>query len=495
MDPELSSITFCDTIPEGEEPPADPKRTVQRGNDTAAPSGTRSIAHHRKDHIPMRKAILTAAAALATVAVLSGCSGAAGSAEGSDGKTLKVAAFAGGYGKDMYADAVAAYEKQNPDVKVELTATKTLAQELTPQVAAGKYPDVVILGQGAKEGFVEGFIRDKNLADLSDVLDMTVPGEKQTVKEKLTEGIVGNLNTNPYGDDKTYLMPVNASPTGLVFNKGLFEQKGWEVPTTWDEFFALGDKAKAEGISLFTYPTTGYLDSYFFSLLAAVGGEDFYNDVMTYKKDVWETPEAKKALQLTTKLLTEYTAPDTVGYANNQDFTKNQQTILNDTVLFMPNGTWIDNEMKDAPRADGFQWGLMPVPAVKKDGDRYATTFVESAWVPKEAANVEGAKKFIAFLYSDEVAKIFEKSGAIQPISSIVPTLTGTTADFYSVYSEPNVKALVGSFAATKPVAGVDIKATLFDSANSVVSGSMSQSQWQSAVNEASNKLSAAVQK
>lgn len=440
-----------------------------------------------------KKTIAGAVAMIASVSLIAGCSGAGGQDAGS-GDTLKVAAFEGGYGAEMYADVVAAFEKANPDIDVELVTSKTLAQELTPQVAAGDYPDVVVLGQGAKEGFTEGFIRDRGLEDLSDVLDLTVPGEDVTVGEKLTEGIVGNLNTNPYGDDSVYLLPMFASPTGLVYDQGLLDAHGWEVPTDFDEFFALGEAAKAEGISLFTYPTAGYLDSYFFSLLAAAGGEDFYSDVMTYEEDVWMQPEAREVLELTTELLTEYTAPTTVGYANGQDFTKNQQTILDGTAIFMPNGTWIANEMADAPRSDGFTWGLTAVPAPEAGGERYLTTFVESAWVPAEATHKEEAKTFLAFLYSDEAAEIFAATGAIQPIVGLADGLTGDSAEFYAGYSGDGVKALVGSFAATTPVPGVDLKATLFDSANSVISGTMSLDEWQAAVNDASNKLGAAAQ-
>ncbi|VXB62742.1 carbohydrate ABC transporter substrate-binding protein [Plantibacter sp. T3] len=426
-------------------------------------------------------------AAVATIGMLAGCAGNSGTG-GDDADTLKIAAFEGGYGAEMYKEVVAAYEKLNPDVKIELTTSKTLADELTPQVAAGDYPDLVFLGLGAKEGFTESFVRDNNLEDLTGVLDEKIPGEDVTVGDKLTPGIVGNLNTNPYGDDKVYLMPMYASPTGLVYNQKLFADNGWTVPTTWDEMFELGDTAKAEGISLFTYPTAGYLDSYFFSLLSAVGGPEFLNDVLTYKQDVWKSDDATEALELTTKLLN-YAAPTTVGYANGQDFTKNQQTILDGTTLFMPNGSWIANEMKDAPRTDGFQWGLTPVPAPEADGTRYLTTFVESAWVPKEAAHKDAAKDFIAYLYSDEAADIFAKANAIQPIQGLPERLTGEAKDFYAVYSEPGVEAVVGAFAATKAVPGVDLKATLFDAANSVLSGTMTLEDWQNQVNEASNKL------
>ena len=145
--------------------------------------------------------------------------------------------------------------------------------------------------------------------------------------------------------------------------------------------------------------------------------------------------------------------------------------------------------MKDAPRTDGFQWGLTPVPAPEADGTRYLTTFVESAWVPKEATNKDAAKDFIAYLYSDEAADIFAKANAIQPIQGLPERLTGEAKDFYAVYSEPGVEAVVGAFAATKPVPGVDLKATLFDAANSVLSGTTTLEDWQNQVNEASNKL------
>jgi N-acetylglucosamine transport system substrate-binding protein len=209
---------------------------------------------------------------------------------------------------------------------------------------------------------------------------------------------------------------------------------------------------------------------------------------MTYKQGVWQTPQARQALDITTRLLG-YAAKTTVGYANEQDFTKNQQSILDNKALFMPNGTWIVGEMKDAPRAAGFQWGLTPLPAVTAGGKRYITTSVESVWIPSGAAHKDAAKDFIAYLYSDEAAQIFAKSSAIQPIKGIAGTLTGETAEFYKVYEDPAVAALVGGFAGTAPVEGVDIKGTLFDTANSIISGDKTEDQWQSALNDASEKL------
>lgn len=236
------------------------------------------------------------------------------------------------------------------------TVDKNLEDVISPKMKAGDYPDAVLLATGRKMALTETLIKDKGLEDITDVFNKNVYGENVKVKDKLVPGFTDTLATNPYNDGKTYMAPMFYSPTGLFYNTALFKEKGWEVPKTWDEMWALGDKAKAEGISLFTYPTTGYFDAFFYSLLLEVGGPDFYNKAMKYEDGVWETPEATKVFNIIGKLA-KYTAPTTVANANDKDYTKNQQLILDNKALFMPNGTWVVGEMKDAPRAKGFEWG------------------------------------------------------------------------------------------------------------------------------------------
>ena len=443
-------------------------------------------------NIALAKKIVAIVGAGAMMASMAAC----GSTNSSDGGkvTLKFAAFEGGYGVDMYKKVVAAYEKLNPNVKIDLQASKKIADEITPGMKAGNYPDIIELGQGTESGLTETMLKDKAVEDVTDVLDMKVPGESKTVKEKLVDGMIG-LYTNPYGDDQTYLMPMYYSPSGLVYNKTLLDQNGWKVPTTWDEFFKLGDEAKAKGISLFTYPTAGYFDAFLNALLSDVGGEEFYTNVMTYKKDIWKTPEAKETLSLVQKLVTKYLNPNTVGYANGQDFTKNQQSVLDGESLFMPNGTWIVNEMKDAPRTDGFEWGFAPVPTTKEGGTRYINTTIEATWIPKKAKHIDEAKKFMAFLYSDTAADIFNKTGAVQPIKGMTDKVDSTMKVFYDAYNEENVKAVAGSFSATVAVEGKNIKDDLYIAVDSVASGKKSLADWQNALNDTSNALNAAAGK
>lgn len=406
-------------------------------------------------------------------------------------RTLKLAALETAYGADVWKQVTAGFEKVTPGVKVETTIDKSLEDVIGPGMKSGDFPDVIHLAVGQPKGLTETFVKDNNLTDLTDVLSLTIPGENGTVKDKLIPGFTDTTITNPYGDGKTYLMPMFYSPTGLFYNAGLFEQKGWAVPTTWNEMWALGDKAKADGIALFSYPTTGYFDSFFYALLNEVGGPEFFTKAMNYTEGVWQSPEATQAFDIINKLTT-YTEKTVPANGNKDNFVKNQQLILDNKALFMPNGTWVVGEMAKAPRAEGFKWGFTALPAVNEGGDRFSYTFFEQIWVPAKAENADLAKQFIAYLYSDEAAAIFATVGAVQPIKDMASKLEGDNKLFYSIY-DTGAKAAMGAFATTDPVEGVSISDTVFGTVDSLVTKSKTQAQWVESITKASDALRGAL--
>ena len=445
-----------------------------------------------------KKLMLSSAALLATVGLVA-CNNKTTTtdkpAETKSGekKTLKLAALESGYGKEMWPELIKAYEEANPNVKVELQSSKELEDELSPKMKAGDFPDVVMLALGRKKALPETLIKEKALADISDLFDMKVYGEDKKVSEKLLNGVLGSTVTDPYRDGKHYLAPMFYAPTGLFYNQGLFEQKGWEVPKDMPAMKELAEKAKAEGISLFTYPTTGYLDSFFPALLANAGGVDLFNKAMSYEKGIFTSDGATKAFNALGELV-KNVEPSTVANANPQSFTKNQQLLLDNKALFMPNGTWVVGEMKDAPRADGFKWAMNAAPAIEKGGKRFVYSFFEHIWVPEGAANKKEAKEFLSFLYSDKAAAIFAKHNAAQPIQGVTSKLPAELQSLYKVVDEVD-GVINGNFIATKPVEGVNMKETLYGQIDSVASGQKSVADWQKSVEEVSQKLGAAVEK
>ena len=454
----------------------------------------------------MKKILSLLLAGVMVLGLLAGCGGdtttsqdpGTGESQGSEESgapasdvTIQVAALLSAYEESypgMWQEVCDAFTAQT-GIKVELTVDRNIEDVIGPSMQGGDYPDVVHLATGRKAGLTEQFINDQLLTDITDVLSMTIPGEDTTVGDKIIEGFTDSSATNPYGDGKTYLAPMFYSPCGLFYNAGLFEEKGWEVPTTWDEMWELGDVALEEGIYLFTYPTAGYFDAFLYALMNVVGGPEFFNAATTYEEGIWDTAEADALFEILDKLA-DYTNPITPAQANDQDFTMNQQLVLDNEALFMPNGTWIVGEMAQAPRADGFEWGMTALPALEEGGMAYSYTFLEQAWIPSGAEHVDEAKQFIAFLYSDTAADIFAKGAAVQPIRGMTDQLEGDNQLFYAIYDN-GAGAAMGSFAAYSAIPGVDNTSVFFEPINSLVSGTLTIEQWKANIISATDQMRA----
>ena len=405
--------------------------------------------------------------------------------------TIKVAAIETAYGSQVWVDVAAAFEAET-GIKVELTTDKNLEDVLTGPMQNGEFPDVVHLATGRPAGLTEQLVKQNMLHDLTGMLATTIPGETATPADKIVGGFTDNNIVAPYGDGVTYMAPMFYSPCGLFYNAKLFEEKGWTVPTTWDEMWALGEAAKAEGIALFTYPTTGYFDTFIPTLIASVGGAELWEAVSNYEEGIWESAEGQKVLDVIAKLVT-YVHPNTPAQANNQDFTKNQLMVMTNDALFMPNGTWITNEMRDAEATleNEFAWGMTALPGFGGDVAPYAYCWFEQAWIPAGAEHIAEAEQFVAFLYSDKAAEIFAAAGAIQPIVGVAESLEGENKVFFSIYDN-GANACMGNFQAFGEIPGVTVADTFFAPIDSLVAGTMTIEQYAELVKTNSAQMAAA---
>ena len=212
--------------------------------------------------------------------------------ENLEGATIKVAAIETAYGSEVWQKVAEAFTAET-GIKVELTTDKNLEDVISAPMQNGEFPDVVHLATGRPAGLTEQLVKQNALHPLTNTLSLTIPGESVKVADKIAGGFTDNNIVAPYGDGVTYMAPMFYSPCGLFYNAKLFEDKGWEVPTTWDEMWALGDAAAAEGIALFTYPTAGYYDAFMFALMNAIGGPEFFNAITTYEEGAWDTENGK----------------------------------------------------------------------------------------------------------------------------------------------------------------------------------------------------------
>lgn len=424
--------------------------------------------------------------------------------KGSEETVLKVAAFEGGNGTQIWEDIAKAFEESHDGVKVELEMSPELDKDLTKAIQNGDVPDVVYYNLGQPSGFTETMLKEEAIADISDVFD-------DELKDKMLDGILDGTDAQPYGDGKVYLAPIFYTPTGFWYNATLVgEGKQYEIPTTWDEFFALGEQAKKDGHALFTFPTTGYFDATIYAMLAQAGGLDFYNDALKYDANTWTSDEGKKVLDTVAKLVgKDYTQEDTVSNANaDGGFKINQQNVIDGKALFMPNGNWVIGEMA-ASTPEDYEWGMMGVPKWSEDESQSVYTFTEQMWVPADAPNMDLAKEFVKFMYSDEVVDIClnnkttdKESGKESDTPVVVPVKgaadklpDGVTKDCYAAATADDVVAVTGKWATTAPIEGLDMAKAVYGPIESINTGDMTVDEWQKQLVETWEKCADALEK
>lgn len=424
--------------------------------------------------------------------------------KGSEETVLKVAAFEGGNGTQIWEDIAKAFEESHDGVKVELEMSPELDKDLTKAIQNGDVPDVVYYNLGQPSGFTETMLKEEAIADISDVFD-------DELKDKMLDGILDGTDAQPYGDGKIYLAPIFYTPTGFWYNATLVgEGKQYEIPITWDEFFALGEQAKKDGHALFTFPTTGYFDATIYAMLAQAGGLDFYNDALKYDANTWTSDEGKKVLDTVAKLVgKDYTQEDTVSNANaDGGFKINQQNVIDGKALFMPNGNWVIGEMA-ASTPEDYEWGMMGVPKWSEDESQSVYTFTEQMWVPADAPNMDLAKEFVKFMYSDEVVDIClnnkttdKESGKESDTPVVVPVKgaadklpDGVTKDCYAAATADDVVAVTGKWATTAPIEGLDMAKAVYGPIESINTGDMTVDEWQKQLVETWEKCADALEK
>ncbi len=109
------------------------------------------------------------------------------------------------------------------------------------------YPDIIGIGGDINYSY---FVDAGILADVSDY-----PGLADINPAYLE--IDEALELVPV--DGTFAVPYVANAAGILYNRDMFEEHGWEIPTNWQELMALCDQIEGEGILPFYF---GFKDTW-----------------------------------------------------------------------------------------------------------------------------------------------------------------------------------------------------------------------------------------
>lgn len=167
------------------------------------------------------------ALAMMLFAPLALCASPSSETTSSDDQVLDIAVFGGGYGDEYWYEIVELFEESHPGVTVNMQISPTIGQIITPQIAAGNWPDFMCCNGNDTQGLITTMKREHAIADITDVFDGPSHDDPSvTVREQMMNGLLDSRKYAPYGDGRIYFAPFNCGPTGLVYNKTLFEKNG-----------------------------------------------------------------------------------------------------------------------------------------------------------------------------------------------------------------------------------------------------------------------------
>ncbi|MET9341344.1 N-acetylglucosamine/diacetylchitobiose ABC transporter substrate-binding protein [Nonomuraea sp. NPDC003804] len=321
-------------------------------------------------------------------------------------KPLEVVIFSGGYG-DAYAKDIheGLYVKAHAGAQIKHVGTQNIGTQLRPRFLSGEVPDVVN-NSGPEALDLAALAAEGHLADLTALWDApSVDDPNKKVRDTITPAAIENAKLN--GQD--LVLNYTVSHRALWYDAKLFAEKGWTLPTTWEEFKALGETAKKEGIVLFAYP--GQKGPYYqlWNMLytaAKIGGNQVIIDIDNLVDNAWKSPAVKASVTAWLEIQTAYGDKAYLGL----DHTQTQIKHLQHKVLFYPCGSWLENEMaKDKPKT--FEYAIAPFPSVTaSDKMPYGAIQVgvgENFVVAAKGKNPQGGLEYFRLMLSKEGARGF----------------------------------------------------------------------------------------
>lgn len=128
------------------------------------------------------------------------------------------------------------FNKTHDDIELKISSPNDAMTVIKTRFVREDYPDII--GIGGDINF-SNFIDADMLADVSDFDGLT------DIKENYLET---NENLEFIPTKGIYGVPYMANAAGVLYNKDIFEEHGWSIPETWDEFIALCEEIQKEGI-------------------------------------------------------------------------------------------------------------------------------------------------------------------------------------------------------------------------------------------------------
>ena len=324
-------------------------------------------------------------AALSSTLLLQGCA----SGESSDGK-VHITMI------QYKPEAVKAFEKieerfnaAHDDIYLDIESPNEAMTVLKTRLIREDYPDIVGIGGDIN---YSNFLDAELFADISDldVVSDIKPAYLQIDKD---------LEFIP--QEGVYALPYAANAAGILYNKDMFDENGWEIPQTWSEFISLCDTIKSTG----TNPLyLGYKDTWtclapWNALAVGLAPSDVCSRVnsgdTTFKAEYAEVAEK-------IKVLLDYAEPNPYAYSYNDActaFARGESAMYPIGSYAVPQILSVNPDMN----IDSFTF-----PANDNEADNVLNSGIDLQFsVMKESKNKDAAYEVLRFLFEDETVRIY----------------------------------------------------------------------------------------
>ena len=343
-----------------------------------------------------------------------------------------------------------AFNETHDNIHLTINSPNDAAAILRTRFIREDYPDIVGIGGDIEYSY---YVDAQILADVSNYKGLS--DIKQVYRD-----IDESLELVP--TDGTFAVPYMANAAGILYNKNLFEQNGWKIPTNWNELITLCEEIKKTDILPFYF---GFKDTW--SCLApwnaiAVG----LTETDTVKKvNKGETTFTKEYAETAEKYLNllQYGPDSPFAYSYNDActaFARGESAMYPIGSYAVPQILSVNPDMN----IDSF---VMPA-SDSSDGNTLNSGIDLQFCITEACENKEAAYEVLDFLFADENIQAYADAQNAIPckegdfkLASMLDGMkeyieAGKMADFHDHYypTEMSADALLQTFLIEKDVNG-----------------------------------------
>ena len=256
-----------------------------------------------------------------------------------------------------------------------------------------------------------------------------------------------------------YLVPFNYHYAGMFYNKKVFDDAGiTELPATWDEFLAMSETLKSQGVTPIALGSKDRWPAQFWFdyLLLRTAGPEYRAKLMDGSAS-YDDDEVKSAMAIWRDLTDkEYFLPN----ANADGWTDASDKVARGDAAMTLMGTWITGYWNGIGLVPGEDYDFFPFPQIADGVPNAVVGPVDGFVISSDVQNVDGAKEFLAYMMSstDVQAAWTDEFGALSANVNVDPAIYNDVMQrAFSTVAEADTFAFNYDLATPPPVAEVGL--------------------------------------